>query len=306
MKKLILIVAVLVNSALLFAQVDSSASKEPVDTSWKHGGTINLNFNQAKLTNWAAGGQSSVAFGSVINLNANYEKGKKSWKNNVQWTYGQSKVGSKDKLFKKTDDEFIFTSKYNYGDTARSVKWSGILDFRTQLTNGRLYVSDTTVAAGERKGDIQSKFLAPGYVITSFGWEYVPNKNLYVMVSAFTGKTTIVADDSLASIGAFGVDSTQTLRFELGSYIKFGYSLPLMDNVTFTNNLALFTGYNSFGKIDVNWGTITVFKINKFLSSTFTTQLIYDEDVAITREDGTIGPDVQFKYVLNIGLMYKF
>lgn len=288
-----------------FAQTDSSGAAK-ADTLWEKGGTFNINFNQANLTNWAAGGESSISIGGVLNVFANYEKGKLTWKNSLQWTYGQSKIGGGDNLFKKTDDQFILISKFAYGVKEKKIKWSGVVDFRTQIVAGYNYVEDSTAAAGERKGDAISKFLAPGYLVTSLGWEYSPKKDFFLMLSALTGKTTIVTDKDLSAVGAFGVDSNSTVRFELGSYLKMGYKLPIMENVTFNNNLSLFTAYDSFGKIDVNWETVTVFKINKVLSTSFTTQMIYDEDVDVERVDGTVGPATQFKYVLNIGVMLSF
>jgi hypothetical protein len=62
--------------------------------------------------------------------------------------------------------------------------------------------------------------------------------------------------------------------------------------------------------VDINWTTLTTFKVNKFISATLATQLIYDDDIKVLRnagdQKGTVGPDIQFKQVLGIGLNYKF
>lgn len=62
--------------------------------------------------------------------------------------------------------------------------------------------------------------------------------------------------------------------------------------------------------VDVNWSTLTTFKVNKFISATLSTQLIYDDDIKVLRttgdQKGTVGPDVQFKQVLGVGFTYKF
>ena len=50
-------------------------------------------------------------------------------------------------------------------------------------------------------------------------------------------------------------------------------------------------------------------KINKYLTATLTTHLIYDDDIIISREvDGKIkeGPTTQFKEVFGVGFSYKF
>ena len=41
--------------------------------------------------------------------------------------------------------------------------------------------------------------------------------------------------------------------------------------------------------------------INKWFSTTLTTNLVYDDDVKIAQKDGTKGPRVQFKEILGVG-----
>jgi hypothetical protein len=59
-------------------------------------------------------------------------------------------------------------------------------------------------------------------------------------------------------------------------------------------------------------------KINKYLTTSITTQLLYDDDIDVLRkaaklddegnilEPASIGPGTQFKEVLAIGFNYKF
>jgi hypothetical protein len=48
-------------------------------------------------------------------------------------------------------------------------------------------------------------------------------------------------------------------------------------------------------------------KVNKYITTSFGTQLIYDEDVLITDENGkTSNSKIQFKHVLNIGIGITF
>ena len=46
--------------------------------------------------------------------------------------------------------------------------------------------------------------------------------------------------------------------------------------------------------------------INKWFSTTLTTNLMYDDDVKIAQKDGTKGPRVQFKEILGVGLQFNF
>src|ERR1035438_7856694 len=77
----------------VFAQDTSKlkpdTSNMPVkDTSWHRGGFASLTFNQVSLSNWAAGGQSSLSLATVLNLWDNYKKDKISWDNSLNLGYG--------------------------------------------------------------------------------------------------------------------------------------------------------------------------------------------------------------------------
>ena len=90
MKKIIL--GFLLFPALLFAQ-----EKTDSISNWKKGGMFSANFSQVSLTNWAAGGQSSMSGVFMVNSFAHYKKDSLSWDNSVDFTYGFLKE-SKDKL----------------------------------------------------------------------------------------------------------------------------------------------------------------------------------------------------------------
>ena len=86
-----------------------------------------------------------------------------------------------------------------------------------------------------------------------------------------------------------------------------------MKNVNLQTKLELFTNYTEEPThVDVNWEVLIAMKVNKFISATISTQLLYDHDIDIavdTDGDGVIdaaGPRTQFKEVLGIGLSYKF
>ncbi|MBK6527486.1 MAG: hypothetical protein IPG07_19180 [Crocinitomicaceae bacterium] len=47
-------------------------------------------------------------------------------------------------------------------------------------------------------------------------------------------------------------------------------------------------------------------KVNKFISATISTHLLYDDDVSITDSKGKVGPRTQFKEVIGVGFAYKW
>lgn len=68
----------------------------PIDSvhAWKLGGVVSINGQQVSLTNWAAGGNNSISIGGLVNVFANYRKGKISWDNSLDLGYGVIKQGT--------------------------------------------------------------------------------------------------------------------------------------------------------------------------------------------------------------------
>ncbi len=277
---------------LLSMSIMVVAQTTPTDTSyWKNGGSFNLNFNRSTISdNWAAGGQDAISLSSMLKLFANKEKDKVAWSNSLDLAYGLAKIGESG--FRKSDDQILLLSKYSY-NFKKSWNFTALVDFRTQFAAGYTYTTDPENPGTEVETQI-SGFMAPAYLLTSIGFEYKKN-NFFALISPLTGKSTFVIDEDFAD--DYGVDPGSNYRFELGALLKVGYKIELMENVEYTTNLNLFSAYETFGHIDVNWENVIIFKVNDYLSTTFTTMLIYDDDI-----DG----EVQYKDVLNIGLLYKF
>ena len=270
---------------------------------WSKSGVFSLNMAQASFTNWAAGGQNSVALNGLINLAANLKNEKSAWDNALTIGYGKMRQKGNDLGWVKTDDRIDFQSKY--GQKA-SEKWfySGLMSFRTQMDNGYNY-PDT-----ENK---ISDLLAPAYLLFSLGMDYKPNPQFSVFLSPLTSKNTIVMDEELSAIGAFGVEPGKKFRPELGAYANIAYKKDeIVKNVNFLTKLDLFTNYlKNPQNIDISWEALLVMKVNDFISATVNTHLLYDDDILIKIDEGNEGEPVmgkraQFKEVIGVGFTYKF
>jgi hypothetical protein len=295
---------------------DLAKQKSDTISPWKKGGVITISGQQVSLTNWSAGGQSAISANTLINLFASYVKDKNSWVSQLDIAYGVIKQGD-NKTWWKNDDRIQLTSKYGRKGY-KNMFYTALLDFRSQLAEGYNYPNDSVKI---------SNFLAPAYIISALGADIKPNPNFSLLLAPITARATIVNDQTLADAGAFGVqkaeygtDATGKViitknglkhREEFGGYLKMQFQQKVMDNVNFQTMLELFSNYLvKPGNIDVNWTTLTSMKVNKYISATFSTQLMYDDDIAILRntgsKKGTFGPDLQFKQVLAIGMTYKF
>jgi hypothetical protein len=281
---------------------------------WKRGGIGTLNFSQVSLSNWAQGGENSVSATALLNLFANYAKGKSNWDNTLDATYGFLQTGNS--LLRKSDDKIEFSSKYGY-KTSKHWSYATLVSFKSQMTQGFNYPNDSVMI---------SDFLAPAYIMISTGMDYKPKDDFSFFFSPVTGKVTIVNNQTLADAGAYGVDKAlfdtagvqtaagKKVRYEFGALTSFKFKQVIAKNITLSTKLDMFSNYfNNPQNIDVNWDLLLSFKVNKYISASINTTLIYDHDIPVPvyhyvngvwTQTGT-GPRTQFKEVLAIGFSYK-
>lgn len=259
-----------------------------------------VNFANVGLSNWAAGGESSVALGTVLNSKLVRKKGLGTWTNQFNFALGGARVGDKD--FRKTDDNIILQTKYTQR-FSKKFRFSAIGIFRTQLLYGFKFRADP-LNEGEELREKISGFMSPGYLSLNLGFDYQPSDVLSVSLAPTSGKFTFVSDQTLADAGAFGVNEGENSRAEFGANLLVAVDVPVMDNINWKSSLNLFSNYTEFGTIDVNWESLVVMKVNKWFNSSLGTQLIYDKDILIAQEDGSVESAVQFKHVLNFGLNF--
>jgi len=264
---------------------------------WKKGGIIGVNLAQTSLTNWAAGGQSSVAVNSLFSLFANYKSTENVWDNSLDIGYGLLQQGQ-NSGYMKTDDKIDLLSKYGR-KAFKDFYYAALLNFKTQFSPGYNYPNDSVKI---------SNFMAPAYLLGALGLNYQPNTNFNAFVAPVTYKLTIVNDDALSAVGAFGVDSGKKTKSEFGGYARLIYSKAdfkgeFFKNISFTTKLDLFSNYlKDPQNVDLSWETQIAMKVNDFISVNFNTHLKYDAD---TKVDGGAAR-VQFKEILGVGLSYKF
>lgn len=276
-------------------------TKDPNDTIpqvWKTGGLYNLNFNQAALSNWAAGGdKSSLSLSTLLSVYAFYKNGKHNWDNTLDLAYGL--VQSTSLGTRKSDDRIDLVSKYGY-DIGKKWYLSGLVNFRSQFAKGFAY-EDTSKR-------LTSNFLSPAYVLASLGLDWKPKPNFSLFLSPATARWVIVSNDSLSSIGAFGVDTGKHVHFQLGAFASVNFTANLSKTSIYKTKLDLFADYlHNAGNVAVYWNNILAVKVTRLISMNLTVNLIYDNDIKSVKSDGTQGgPKVQLQEVMGIGLAYAF
>ncbi|NBL65560.1 DUF3078 domain-containing protein [Flavobacterium sp. NST-5] len=290
--------------------------KPPKEVShWERKNILGFDLSEIAFVNWAAGGNSSISGLLKGNFIRKYENGNLRWNNEMIIRYGVSKQDGIE--LRKTDDAFQFNSTFGYRkDTTSNWFHSAKFTFSTQFTNGYAY-PNTEVS-------ISTPF-APAYTFFGFGAEY-HNKpiNLNLYLSPLTFKNTLVLNQRLANQGAFGVTRAvidpvtgevivpgKKSRTEVGILITAAHKAEIIKNINLENKLQLYTDYlNNFGNIDIDWQMQLDFVVNKYVRANINTHLIYDHDIKakeeINGEQVTVGPKIQFKQALGIGLIYSF
>ena len=283
---------------------------------WSTKNSLGVNLSEVAFVNWNAGGNNSVSALFYGNFERKFQKELLLWKTSATIRYGlNAQDGRK---VRKTDDEISLNSTYGYRrDSTSNFRYSAKFNFKTQFADGYKY---------PQRDKAISSFMAPGYVFLGVGAEYTaPNEDLTVYISPLTDKSTFVLDQRLANEGMFGVtpavrDSIgniitegENVRTEVGMLLTSSFSKEVFTNVNLDNQISFYTDYlNKFGNIDVDWELKLNLVVNEFVKANIGSHLIYDDDVKFkedTNDDGileTLGPKIQFKQLLGVGVMYEF
>jgi hypothetical protein len=309
----------LLSNISVFAQdsltVKTDSLSLPQDTIyWTKKNEVGLDITQVSFINWNIGGNNSIAALLKGRFERRYEKDMLSWNNDLSVRYGINKQD--DQEMRKTDDLLQFVSTVGY-KMSKNSRWSysSKFNFNTQFTNGYSY-PNTDVSI--------SHTFAPAYVFLGVGAEYYKKeKEINVYLSPLTLKSTIVLNQRLADQGSFGVrgalydENENRIRkgklhkTEVGFLFSNGWKKNVYENINFENRITLFTDYyNNFGNIDIDWQMQLDFVVNKHVRANITAHIIYDDDVKAKEEVAgemiTVGPKLQMKQSLGVGLVYTW
>lgn len=266
------------------------APKKP--TFWTNTMLSQLNFSQTSLTNWAAGGNSSIALGGYIDAKANYEKNSVIFQNRFQIGYGFVKMFGD--ILKKTDDRLAFDSKFGYKATEK-LYFSAAFGIKTQMAKGYKYTTkDTTLV---------SQFTSPLNSTLALGLDYKPLPWLSMTFAPLTGGIVVVSLPELRE--NYGNKPDEKVRMEFGAQLKIKLDKEVFENVKVDTELVLFSDYlNKPQNIHVLWDLSISMQVNKFMSANIRTNLIYDDNIKIADKYGNKASRVQFREILSIGLSY--
>jgi len=268
---------------------------------WNLGAEFNLMVNQAAFANWAKGGNSSIALTTDVKARANYAVGNIRWDNSFWLVYGVQKIELLN--LRKSQDKIEIRSSLSH-KAFKNFDYSIGASLLTQGFKGYSYPNDSVPV---------STFMAPGTMQIDVGMVYRPNPKMMIKVSPVTGKFTAILDTVLIDQTKYGLKEGQKVRSELGAQVYIDHKTVLFKNINLSNQVILFTNYLYHPeKVDIDWRLSLDLKVNKFITTTIKTNLIYDDDMLIPLyeiQDGKKvlvgeGKRVQFMETLAVG--FKF
>ncbi len=267
---------------------------------WTLEGFGSLGFTQTSLSNWAKGGESSLAALVIGKYKANYSKAKLRWENSAELRYGINQT--KTKGFQKNDDKLEFQSRFGY---SAFKKWfySAEGNFKTQMAPGYNFP--------DMKNPI-SAFMSPGYLTFSIGLDYKPNANFSLFLSPISSKSTFVNDTARIKPTNYGLEAGTKRLWQPGLIVKSNWKKKLAENINYDTKAEFFNNYlYPFRKFSFDWEQTLTMRVNHYVNVMIMSELIYDYNTKFPVYDaaGKVidrKPKWQFKELFNIGFNCKF
>ncbi|WP_374166232.1 DUF3078 domain-containing protein [Arcticibacter sp. MXS-1] len=260
---------------------------------WRNWVSFGVNMNQASFSNnWKGGGVNSIAIGTTFNYKTDYTKDDINYVSEVILQYG--KIKNKGQLQRKSSDRIYWDNKLGL-KLSPSWNFFGSLNFESQFDRGFSY---KTVNGVEEATTI-SRFMSPGYLTESLGFEYKPNKFFWLRIGTGTARQTFVLDRDLykAFPKNYGVDTGKVFRNELAFQLVGSYERDVMENLTLKTRYTMFANYEKLRSIDQRLDLTLIAKVNRLVNVTVTGVALYDDDADVR---------IQASQTLALGLVYRF
>lgn len=269
---------------LALASYAQEGSKEKKDTLWTPKGVVGINLSQVAFSNWAQGGQNSLAFTFFSLFNLNYIGDPWKWKNSLKFAYGRTKFG--DEEYRTNDNEIFFESTLIY-HVGWAVSPYGGVTARTAVSKGFNYSVTPAVPIVD--------FMDPFYLTEAVGFIYdeIPNFTTRLgvgMKQTFADKFALQYSDDPDT-----PNEIEKFKNESGIESVTEFKWDFIENMAYYTYLRLFGTFQDLSVWDARWDNIIAAKVNDYVNVTFNVLLIYDEDESLSR---------QLKEALQLGISY--
>lgn len=304
---------------------DEKKKLEDTLQGWKFGVLGNMTLSQAAFVNWSAGGVNSIALLFNVNFYADYKKNKHLFQSWLNTEYGIQFLKENGKFNpNKNADRWEIYAKYGY-KVHKPLYVAAYGDLRSQFSNTNVYRTGITSANGKRDS-LVSTIGSPLIFEGAIGLDYVPNDKFSLFFSPIATKVTYVGNDSLAFNNIYGNAYPSQVKAEFGAVLMASYKQKFWkDKITLMSVFRAYKNYlhaqidpidesltresnNSYRKnIDIDWQTTIGFNVNKYLTASIFTHLVWDHDVKTPVKDSNpveSKPQIQFRDIIGISVGY--
>lgn len=270
---------------------------------WKTRTNVGINVNQAQFSNnWKGGGVNSIAVGGLLNWKAEYNKNSYSYVSELILQYG--KIKNKDQVQKKTNDRIFWDHKASF-QLSKNWFFFGSLNFESQFDNGFSYKT----VNGAEEATLISKFMGPGYLTESIGFEYKPVKYFSTRIGTGTARQTFVLDKDLFNdpdpnkppkATVYGVEYGKKVKNELAFQVVSAFDKDIFANTNLKARYQMFIPYEDFewSRIDHRLDVALTAKINRFMNTSLTGVVLFDKDTGTDK--------IQASQTLALGFAFTF
>lgn len=261
---------------------------------WRNWTAFGLNVNQATFSdNWGGGGVNSLALGGQFSYKTDYTKDDKNYVAEFLLKYG--KLKNKGQLSRKTADRIFLDNKVSL-KLSKNWGFFGSVNFESQFDMGYSYSKN---AQGNEIRTLLSRFMAPGYLTESIGFEYKPTKSFFIRIGTGTARQTFVLDTTLYKTNPknFGVTQGNSFRNELAFQIVGAIDKDIAKNLNLKGRYTMFANYEQLSTIDNRLDLTLTAQVNRLINVSIGAIVLYDDDTA---------DRVQASQAMSFGLVYKF
>lgn len=200
---------------------------------------------------------------------------------------------NRDQVERKTNDRIFWDNKVSI---SFSKHWNfyGSLSFESQFDNGFNYSDDATVASV-----LISRFMSPGYLTESLGFEYKPVKYFNMRIGTGTARQTFVLDTTIYHNVStnYGVPIGHTVLNELAFQVVSNLDKDIAKNTNLKVRYLIFLPYNDPLKMTHRVDATLTAKVNRLINVTLNGTMLYDPNTS---------HKIQAYQSLALGITYKF
>ncbi len=261
---------------------------------WRKNIIFGFNLNQSAFSNnWSAGGISSLAVGTLFDYRTEYNRDGKNFTSQLNLQYG--KVKNRGQIERKTNDRIFWDNKVSIS-FAKHWNFYGSLSFESQFDEGFTYSDDQNIAP-----TLISRFLAPGYLTESVGFEYKPAAYFTARFGTGTARQTLVLNNTVyrSDTVAYGVRIGKKVLNQLAFQIVSNFDKEIAKNMNLKARYLIFIPYDTPFKMTHRLDATLTAKINRLFNVTLNGTLLYDPNTLTTNK-------LQAYQSLALGVTYKF